>query len=210
MPRCSPPGATLQLPSMRRHLGSVTLFAALLLGGAHASAQDGQAPDGAIRCAETAECKSFGRCSTEGDRCVATTESDCAASTSCRTHGLRCKLDRVAQRCVSTPGAAPPESLVEPGEMPRDPYAAAQGKLISGAILLALSVASILGGGIAFAMSTTSTGQTEETLRDVSWSLLGNGGGMFVTGLPLLMDGLATPRFTVAAPAGGAAMVFRF
>ena len=128
-------------------------------------------------CWDTFECRQNGRCTTEGDACVAGSQELCAASNACREDGVRCILDADAGRCVSRLGqkvdsATTKKTAPPPGNEPylpgRGPGNPVQEAGLALTILGGLGL--LVGLGAAGLSEVWPEGETKDTLLIVGLS----------------------------------------
>jgi hypothetical protein len=173
---------------------------ALALALPRAAYADEPAP--ADPCRESLACTRHGRCSSEGGRCVALDAADCAASSSCVEHGLRCELDPSAQRCGKSPSDA--ERLSQ--ELPADGIDPWTRDLALGIVLTVLGI----GGAVATPFVLQSAEDGDATVEAVGVGL--SSFSSFAVGVTFItLCAYSPPRGTPSEWYGaGAAFRFRF
>lgn len=198
---------------MRSHGLALVLTAAI--PASEARAQDAPSLEAADHCAGTDDCKKHGHCFSEGARCVARNEADCSASTTCRDHGLRCKLDRRIEKCVSQVGAHSFDASVSDSLRPDvryDPHAEGPNPdvlLGFGVTFTILGVGSGLATGILFSSANTSHGRDGDAFMSAGWITLGAGFALLAGGIPMVVAG-SRPRYYYAVTPGSLMFGGRF
>jgi hypothetical protein len=183
----------------------------LLLGAPGAAYAEGEAQPAPTEdpCRETIACARHGRCSSDEGRCVALDEADCAASSTCQEHGLRCELDAAARRCG---GSASDEERLS-HEPPAGGIDRRGRDLAIGFVLCALGI----GAGIAtpFFLEAVEAGDADPL---EAAALVASGVGTFGLGVtfitlgargPSAIDGAPAPLDGAPTPLGGAVATVR-
>jgi hypothetical protein len=158
-------------------------------------------------CRESVACTRHGRCMGENGVCVARSQADCAASTVCREHGLRCELDSEAARC----GESPEDRERLSHDPPPDPQDGRRVALALGVVSTVLG----LGAAIALPLMWAELPRDERLSAAIGLPVASLTG--FVGGIGLVVYGASTPfdgrpsqwSALSPAPARGAALTWR-